>query len=677
MYAGQDGTPIEDAQLDLTQLDLALVGSDSFQLTTKVVELRGDDPPGGSGLTFLIDLRTNTGDVVRARVDRSATTQTATASVGGVQADSVTVDTAAATVAFVAKSATLGEGVTSVAVVEAISGPTTPGVTAISDRASGTCVAQVVPGSTDGSQDDPGRGRSGRTPGEGNGKGNGNKPGGGDGGTDNAGFEPKSVTVAIIDTGVHAAHDEFDFDETVNAPNGQLVGWWDFSGANTTGATPDIWYEGHAPYDPDMSSSHGTGTSAMAVGLNRTPAKTPSACPGCNLAVAKTLNEGDIDDTGDDVIDGDIGAAILWATDVVGADVVSISIGSRIAGIVGYPGFLFDPDTYDAIAHARSQGALVVFSNGNGWANAGVPGEPGAISPYGNSPDALSVGASDIDGPLVTTDPDVAAMFTVTTGENEGGYHQISGTSFSAPFVAGGAARIIAEAKACRAPVPGPDDLEAIIKRTATDTEVPPMFEGYGVVDLATLGLAAQVACGAADLPEPAPETEAYMTNVVEPARAAWAHGDVPVGAPMTTTPVTGVTPAGVLGPSAPAGTGDAEIYEAVIAPGETLTVRVAYGDSALSPLEAPPVGPVQDFDIALYRASSTGTYNPSDLLVRGASGAGVDEEITYANASPAPMAVHLIVYGWSLVADQSFTMSGMAGPPLFDGYLGGSQHLF
>ena len=256
-------------------------------------------------------------------------------------------------------------------------------------------------------------------------------------------FDPAGVTVTVIDTGIEASNPEFDYDETISGPNGQLVGWWDFSGTTAhepCGDATTTWCATHGPYDPDLSSgSHGTGTSGMAAGTNASGVKTKSACPGCNLAVAKVLNEDD------DGLDGDMAAAIRWAVDVVDTDVISVSIGAAVP--------IPEPvlhDVYAAQRYAREQGVLVLFANGNGWGNAGIPGQPGGFLNYGNSVDVLSVGANGLDGFLVTTDPEVTGPFTVITSSSEAadddgtadGYHSISGTSFSTPFTAGLASRL-------------------------------------------------------------------------------------------------------------------------------------------------------------------------------------------------------------------------------------------
>ena len=675
-YAGQDDPELEDAQLDILQIDIAPAAPDTFVLTTRLTEVADEDPNGGSGMSLSVDLASGVAPPVTVDIQRSVAAGIQTATVGDSDvSEGLVFDTATHTITVTAPVSALGDGVTEVGLIGAETRATTPAVIApLADSASGRCAAPVVPASTDEGSGAGGSGKSGRTPGEGNGKGKGNKPGGDDGGTEAGAFDPSSVTIAVIDTGIHAAHQEYDYDESVNAPNGQLVGWWDFSGANATGAAPDIWFEGHAPYDPDDSSSHGTGTSGMAAGLNRSPAKSPSACPGCKLAVAKVFNEAD------GSIDGDLAGAVRWAVDVVGADVVTMSIGSIIPVPEIHP---FD----EAAAYARSKGVLVTVSNGNGWGNLGlVPGEPGAMTAYGYSTHVLSVGASDVDGYTVTTDPEVAAPYTVVTGENTGGYHSISGTSFSAPFVAGGAARIIGEAAAC-GETTTPDEVERLIKVTAEDTIHPPTVEGYGVVSLESIAAAVDVVCGRAEAPVPAQETEIYVEQIAGTERSLWTEtleltddsddggadpepsastcgGGDPVTSTVVPTPFEGATPAGELGPSTPAGAADTEIYELVVAPGSTVTVNVGYS--------APDEG--NDFDVVVY-CGADGVYDDTTFSSSSLNGAGEPEEVSFTNGGTEAQSISIVIYGWQITTPETLVSSGLEGATLaFDGYALGAH---
>src|SRR3954447_21012627 len=186
-----------------------------------------------------------------------------------------------------------------------------------------------------------------------------------------------SPIVAVIDTGVRVSHMEFD-SRGPKSKTDQVVAWWDFTADKkqhiVEPARGQLWdTQVPDPYDDDVVYGHGTGVAAMAVGLNRVKDKTPSLAPGYRLAIAKAL-----DSAGTSAIK--VASAIRWATDTVHASVINVSIGN----ITPLPAAL-DVGVLDAIDAATRAGVLVVLGNGNGWANAGVPGEPGWATGYGES----------------------------------------------------------------------------------------------------------------------------------------------------------------------------------------------------------------------------------------------------------------------------------------------------
>ena len=325
---------------------------------------------------------------------------------------------------------------------------------------------------------------------------------------------PQGPVVALVDTGVRATHQEFDYRGPTSTTD-QFVAWWDFTSEAKhrivlprPGQTWDT-----SVRDPYDRNGHGTGTAGMAVGRDVVRQKTPSAYPGGRLAVAKV-------GTADGTIEGDLAAAIRWATDTVHANVISMSIGT----LAPLPAAL-QQDVYDAIAAARRKGVLVVVANGNGWANSGaVPGDPGWANGFSSSTKALTVGAAGAAGYLVTTDPEVVAGYSVTTPSSEGDnvYAEESGTSFAAPYVAGFAAAVL-EAAWAAGRAPGPDRLEQLLKYSAQDTVTPPPFEGYGVLTQAQLP-AAEAHARAGTLPRrPSPDVSGtYVERVAGQLRATW-----------------------------------------------------------------------------------------------------------------------------------------------------------
>ena len=323
----------------------------------------------------------------------------------------------------------------------------------------------------------------------------------------------EAPVVAVIDTGVRVTHQEFSYGGRSSTTD-QFVAWWDFTtekkktvGLPGPGQTWDT-----AVADPYDKNGHGTLTASMVAGRGADPRKTPAAYPGGKLAIAKV---GD----GNGTIEGDIGKAVQWATDTVHADVISISIGT----IVPVPAAL-EQSAQDAIAAARSKGVLVVIANGNGFANAGVPGDPGWAGGFSSSTKALLVGAAGVDGYLVCTDPEVAAIFTVTgpSHTSDNGYVTESGTSFGTPYVAGFAASLIQAARSAGRALTA-DRLETLIKYSADDTVTPPQFEGYGVISGARLA-AAQAHARTGTLPaRPSPDVSGtYVETVGGTLRSTW-----------------------------------------------------------------------------------------------------------------------------------------------------------
>lgn len=323
----------------------------------------------------------------------------------------------------------------------------------------------------------------------------------------------KAPVVAVIDTGVNATHREFDYRGKASTVD-QFVAWWDFT--DEVKKTPVLPRTGQT-WDPTVANpydrnGHGTLTASMVGGRTASPQKTPAAAPGTKLAIAKVGKA-------DGSISGDLGAAVRWADQTVHADVISISIGT----IVPVPAYLY-ADLFAAITTARAHGVLVVVANGNGFANAGIPGDPGWANSSSCSTDVLSVGAAGADGFLVSTDPEVVAAFTVTGASNRDNtsYVTESGTSFAAPYVAGFAAALLTAARSTGRSL-APLALENLIKYSATDTVMPPQFEGYGVISKAELAKAVANA-RAGTTPAPNALNQLYVENVAGNLRSAWTN---------------------------------------------------------------------------------------------------------------------------------------------------------
>ena len=320
------------------------------------------------------------------------------------------------------------------------------------------------------------------------------------------------IVVAVIDTGIHPTHQEFVYTSPTNTTD-QFVGWWDFT-THDPGAGQAWDTLNPTPFD---DNGHGTATASLAVGRNIAgPAqKDPSFAPGAKLAVARVCGAAGCT--------GDIAGAIRWATDTVKADVITISIGHIVPFL---PDILFD--VHEAAVYARSKGVLVVFSNGNGTGNLGLVPGAGWATGYGDSTAALAVGATGLNGFLVSSDPEVVAKYSsarVASRSCNTCYTTMSGTSFSAPLVAGMGARAMEIAVNTGPPAnPSPAYIETLLKYAAFDNlTIPPSHEGYGTLSAATFGTITTHAAAGTLPARPSPDVSGlYVENVSGTLRTVW-----------------------------------------------------------------------------------------------------------------------------------------------------------
>ncbi len=280
---------------------------------------------------------------------------------------------------------------------------------------------------------------------------------------DGLGLEP--VVVAVLDSGVYSQHEAFDSD--------QLVAWYDFSMDGGPDEPQVTWDPRVEPYDDGW---HGTAVASMVAGAGSQ--QTASHAPGAKLAIGKVSSSGGTSAN-------DLARGIRWATDIVGADVITISIWWDTTIWPGHP-------ATDAIEYARSQGVLVTVLAGN---NEG----PSWLNPPATSPHALVVGGAwapparfyglltlpegTPSTPWSAMEPEVTASFYAWTAHSDcpSCYVWSGGTSFSTPLVAGMAAGLVLAARQAGLPDPGPDRLEELLKWAAFDSVLyPPSNEGYG-----------------------------------------------------------------------------------------------------------------------------------------------------------------------------------------------------
>ncbi|GHB34405.1 peptidase [Streptomyces viridiviolaceus] len=230
-----------------------------------------------------------------------------------------------------------------------------------------------------------------------------------------AGLTGKGVTVAVLDSGVDAGHPDLD---------GRIAQSRSFiAGEEVTDR------HGHGTH---VTSTVG-GSGAASEG------KEKGVAPGATLAVGKVLND---QGSGSE---SEIIAGMEWAARDVGADIVSMSLGST------EPSDGTDPMAQAVNTLSRETGALFVVAAGN-------TGAPSSIGSPGAADAALTVGAVDSAdeaawftsaGPRYGDNalkPDLsapgvgvlAARSRLSAGS--GDYTSMDGTSMATPHVAGVAA---------------------------------------------------------------------------------------------------------------------------------------------------------------------------------------------------------------------------------------------
>ncbi|MER6942951.1 S8 family serine peptidase [Nonomuraea sp. NPDC000554] len=267
-----------------------------------------------------------------------------------------------------------------------------------------------------------------------------------------AGFDGTGTTVAVLDTGVDAAHPDLA---------GKVTGRRDFTGENATG-------------DPH---GHGTHVASTIAGSGAaSDGRRKGVAPGARLVSGRVLG-GDGYGQLSWIIDG-----MEWAAGEQHADIVNMSLGSRDAG---------GPLTSAVSRLSQQYGTLFVVAAGNDGCDSCV-GAPG------DAPEALTVGAVDREdklapfssrGPIaadLSVKPDVTAPGVQITAARSGGgiadpYVTMSGTSMATPHVAGAAALL----RQARPGITGAE-LKSLLMETAKPTQGTPVdSQGTGRIDVA------------------------------------------------------------------------------------------------------------------------------------------------------------------------------------------------
>ncbi|RKN41122.1 S8 family serine peptidase [Micromonospora endolithica] len=216
----------------------------------------------------------------------------------------------------------------------------------------------------------------------------------------------RGVTVAVVDSGVHAAHQDL---------RGQVLAGH--------GVGPNAARDGRT--DPDREKGHGTAMAGIIAGRGGGEMRSLGIAPEAKILPVSL---------GAEDSRGDMAAGIRWATDN-GATVINLSIG------VKYTNLPDDPDTVEAVRYAQSKDVVLVGSAGNVLQSGRDVVSPARL------PGVVAVSATDRSGRMWTgsaTGPAVAiaapgagVIAAAPPALSPNGYAVADGTSGAAAVISG------------------------------------------------------------------------------------------------------------------------------------------------------------------------------------------------------------------------------------------------
>jgi serine protease len=275
------------------------------------------------------------------------------------------------------------------------------------------------------------------------------------------------VTVAVIDSGVDAAHPDLA---------GQVLPGIDLV-AGTTGTS----------IDPNGHGTHVAGTIAALTGNGL---GVSGVAPHARILPVRVLGANGSGST------SAVANGVTWAADH-GADVINMSLGSstQVSALT------------NAIAYARSRGVVVIAAAGNSRSTGSPTAYPGA------DPGVVAVAATDSADNYASYSNrggyvDLAAPGSgIISTYPGGGYVSMNGTSMASPHVAALAALLKAYDTTA-----GPDRIEQAMQSSAVDlgTAGKDADYGYGRID-------AVAALAALATPTTAPTTPSVTPTAVTP----------------------------------------------------------------------------------------------------------------------------------------------------------------
>ncbi len=300
----------------------------------------------------------------------------------------------------------------------------------------------------------------------------------------------------------------------------------------------------------------------------------------------------------------------LRTSEIVGGILAAARQGRGVVNLsLGGPGA--EQLIRQAVAAAVRRDVLVVAASGNN-------GPTGPVTYPAGYPHVLTVGATDRDGAvarfssrsrfvdLVAPGADITTAWPINGNESPAGFRSNTGTSFSAPLVAGAAAWVWTSRLALGEQLDASQMFE-IMRRSATDLDLPgrDQVSGFGLLNVA------------AALSAPAPVRDPLEPNetpaLLQP--GGLAQGISPV-APLTTKQRRTTRLVARLD----AAEDPRDVYRVWVARKAGITVTTQA---------------TTDVDLSLWRGDAYDLSPISGSRVARANAQGVDETMTFANDGP------------------------------------------
>ncbi len=286
-----------------------------------------------------------------------------------------------------------------------------------------------------------------------------------------AGLDGTGIRIAILDTGVHAGHEDLAAGVV--------------QGIDTYLAAGEASPAGTSNYGLIDANGHGTHVAGIAAAADNGVGGLGGA-PGATIVPVRVLGP---NGSG---MSSDVTEGIMWAADPAkgNADVINLSLGGSVCSSAEQA----------AVDYAESQGVVVVAAAGNG--NSNVP-----IYPGGFDGEVIAVGATTSTNTKAaysnwgTPFVDIAAPGDgiVSTYKDSAGqpanaaYSTLKGTSMSTPFVSAAVALVLQHCPAIvNTPVNGSSRADKVL--TLLKASASPLIPGMGA-SLLQAGTAASAAC--------------------------------------------------------------------------------------------------------------------------------------------------------------------------------------